>query len=155
MCVCVCVFMCAHCISSYLPHSGAVISKNQIPIILKPPYSSGLTTCDVWFIPRLGWKVLVLYQYKTSEIMWQRSHSCTKRGLPDMLSAMTWMIDQACKCRVAVLQGWLSTTHYAWVPVTLILLQIFRIEGYVASGLNPSSAVPRSTKFYMFWKRSG
>ena len=69
-----------------------------------------------------------------------------------MLPAMTGMIDQAHNCRVAVLQGWLSTTHYSWVPVTLILLQIFRIEGYVASGLNPSSAVPRSTRFYILWK---
>ena len=51
VCVCVCLFMHANCISSYLPHSGAVFSKNQIPVILKPPYSPDLTTCDVWFIP--------------------------------------------------------------------------------------------------------
>jgi hypothetical protein len=101
---------------------------------------------------KLGWKILVLCQYKTSEIMWQRSHSCTRRGLEYMLPTMTGMTGQACKCRMAVLQGWLSTTHYAWVLVTLILLQIFRIEGCVASGLNPSSAVPRSSRFYMLWK---
>jgi len=48
----VCVFMRANCISSYLPHSGAVFSKNQFPLILKPPYSPDLTTCDVCFILR-------------------------------------------------------------------------------------------------------
>jgi hypothetical protein len=84
--------------------------------------------------------------------MWQRSHSCTRTGLPDMLPVMTWRINQTFKCRVSILQGWLGTTHYAWVPVTLILLQIFRIEGYVASGLYPSSAVSRSTRCYIFWK---
>jgi hypothetical protein len=48
----VCVFMHANWISSYLPHNGAVFSKNQINIILRPPYSPVLTTCDVWFTPR-------------------------------------------------------------------------------------------------------
>jgi hypothetical protein len=34
----------------------------------------------------------------------------------------------------------------------LILPQIFRIEGYVTSGLNPSSAVPRSIRCCKFLK---
>ena len=50
--LCVCVCMHANCISSYLPHSGVVFSKDQIPIILQPPYFPDLTICDVWFFQR-------------------------------------------------------------------------------------------------------
>ena len=157
VCVCVCVCLCSCMQTASLPISLTVeqylvktkflsfSSHHILQISLHVIYGSSWDS-------RLAWKVLVLCQYMTSEIMWQRSHSCTKRGLPDMLPAMTGMTDQARKCRVTVLQRCLSTTHYAWVPVTLILLQIFRIEGYVASGLNPSPALPRSTRCYMFLK---